>query len=278
MVTLFRVLGNLPLFILHGVGAIAGWITYLASPRYRRRLRENLAAAIPGSGAMLGAAIVEAGKAVLEVPAVWFRPATGVAAMMASVEGWDCVEAALERGKGIVFLTPHLGCFEITAQYYALSHPITVLYRPPRKRFLAPLLIAGRERPTLQLASADRSGVRLLLKALQRGEAVGMLPDQAPRIGEGAWADFFGRPAYTMTLAGRLAEATGAQVMLAFAERLPAGRGFRLHLAPGPMPGAEESFEKRMNRELEKLIRRHPSQYLWAYDRYKVPRGARQAP
>jgi KDO2-lipid IV(A) lauroyltransferase len=278
MVTLFRILGNLPLFILHGVGAIAGWITYLASPRYRRRLRENLAAAIPGSGAMLGAAIVEAGKAALEVPAVWFRPATAVAAMMTSVEGWDCVAAALERGKGIVFLTPHLGCFEITAQYYALNRPITVLYRPPRKRSLAPLLIAGRARPRLQLAPANRSGVRLLLKALRRGEAVGMLPDQAPRFGEGVWADFFGRPAYTMTLAGRLAEATGAQVILAFAERLPAGRGFRLHLAPGPMPGGEESFEKRMNRELENLIRRHPSQYLWAYDRYKVPRGARQAP
>jgi KDO2-lipid IV(A) lauroyltransferase len=278
MVTLFRALGNLPLFILHSIGAIAGWITYLASPRYRRRLRENLAAAIPGSGATLGAAIVEAGKTALELPAVWFRPATGVAAMMTGVEGWGRVEEALARGKGIVFLTPHLGCFEITAQYYALGHPITVLYRPPRKRSLAPLLIAGRVRPTLHLAPADRSGVRLLLKALRRGEAVGMLPDQAPRFGEGAWADFFGRPAYTMTLAGRLAEATGAQVILAFAERLSAGRGFRLHLAPGPMPGGAESFENRMNHELEKLIRRHPSQYLWAYDRYKVPKGARTAP
>jgi Kdo2-lipid IVA lauroyltransferase/acyltransferase len=278
MVTAFRALGRLPLFLLHAIGALAGWLTYLASPRYRRRLTENLAAAIPGSGPMLGAAIAEAGKAVLELPAVWFRPAAGVAKMMAGVEGWACVEAALARGKGVVFLTPHLGCFEITAQYYALHHPITVLYRPPRKRFLEPLLIAGRERPELRLASADTSGVRLLLKALRRGEAVGMLPDQAPRFGEGAWADFFGRPAYTMTLAGRLAGATGAQVIMAHAERLPAGRGFRLHLAPGPQPGAGEAFEKRMNAELETLIRRNPAQYLWAYDRYKAPRGAGPAP
>jgi KDO2-lipid IV(A) lauroyltransferase len=276
MVTLFRVLGNLPLIILHGVGAIAGWITYLASSRYRHRLRENLAAAIPGSGAMLGAAIVEAGRTMLELPAVWFRPASGVAAMTASVEGWDCVEAALERGRGIVILTPHLGCFEITAQCYALRHPITVLYRRPRKRFLEPLLIAGRARPTLHLAPADRSGVRLLLKALQRGEAVGMLPDQAPRFGEGVWADFFGRPAYTMTLAGRLAVSTGAQVVLVFAERLPAGRGFRVHFAPGPAAGGDESFERRMNRALEALILKHPAQYLWAYDRYKMPKGGRR--
>jgi KDO2-lipid IV(A) lauroyltransferase len=276
MVTLFRVLGNLPLIILHGVGAIAGWITYLASSRYRHRLRENLAAAIPGSGAMLGAAIVEAGRTMLELPAVWFRPASGVAAMTASIEGWDCVEAALGRGRGIVFLTPHLGCFEITAQCYALRHPITVLYRRPRKRFLEPLLIAGRARPTLHLAPADRSGVRLLLKALQRGEAVGMLPDQAPRFGEGVWADFFGKPAYTMTLAGRLAVSTGAQVVLVFAERLPAGRGFRVHFAPGPVAAGDESFERRMNRALETLILKHPAQYLWAYDRYKMPKGGRR--
>jgi KDO2-lipid IV(A) lauroyltransferase len=279
MVTAFRALGRLPLFLLHAIGALAGWLTYLASPRYRRRLTENLAAAIPGSGPMLGAAIAEAGKAVLELPAVWFRPAAGVAAMMAGVEGWACVEAALARGKGVVFLTPHLGCFEITAQYYAYrapaNAPLTVLYRPPKKKPLEPLMLAGRDRPNLRVASADLGGVRILLRALKHGEAIGILPDQAPGVGEGEWAEFFGRPAYTMTLAGRLAEASGAQVILAYAERLPQGRGYHLHLAPMPAPLAGELPSRTLNRALEGLIRLCPAQYVWGYNRYKAPAGAR---
>jgi len=277
-----RLLARLPLSVLHGLGALAGNVVYWMSPRYRRRLRENLGAAIPNASAhsnvLLPAAIAEAGKAMLETPAVWFKPPSWVNAMMVKIEDWGRIEALLARGKGIVFLTPHLGCFEITAQYYALHYPITVMFRPPRKEVLAPLMTAGRGRPNLIPVPANARGVRALLKALKRGEAIGMLPDQAPREGEGAWADFFGRPAYTMTLAGRLLRASGAPVVLAFAERLPRGEGYHLHLEEGPVPvesdASGETYETALNRALEKLIRQCPAQYLWAYDRYKIPKGA----
>lgn len=272
MLVLFRLLALLPLRVLHALGALGGWLVYWLSPRYRRRLRENLAAAFPNSPGLLPAAIVEAGKAAFEIPAIWFRPAT--AAMAVRVGDWSVVESVLARGKGILFLTPHLGCFEITAQYYALLHPLTILYRPPRKQILEPLMMAGRARPNLTPVPANVRGVRALLKALKRGEAIGMLPDQAPQAGEGAWADFFGRPAYTMTLAARLVRATGAPVMLAFAERLPHGEGFHIWFAEGPPLVEGVPYEAAMNRALEQLIRRCPAQYLWAYDRYKVPRGA----
>ncbi len=194
------------------------------------------------------------------------------------VTGWDLVEAALARRRGIVFLTPHLGCFEITAQYYAYrapaNAPLTVLYRPPRKKAVEPLMLAGRDRPNLRVASADLGGVRILLRALKHGEAIGILPDQAPGVGEGEWAEFFGRPAYTMTLAGRLAEASGAQVLLAYAERLPQGRGYHLQLSAMPQPLAGESPARALNRALEGLIRLCPAQYGWGYNRYKVPAGA----
>jgi KDO2-lipid IV(A) lauroyltransferase len=267
-------LALLPLRLLHALGALGGWLVYWLSPRYRRRLRENLAAAFPDSPELLPVAIAEAGKAAFETPAVWFRPASSTAAMAVKVDGWDVVEAVLARGKGILFLTPHLGCFEITAQYYALHHPLTILYRPPRKQILEPLMMAGRARPNLTPVPANVRGVRALLKALKRGEAIGMLPDQAPQAGEGAWADFFGRPAYTMTLAARLLSATGAPVMLAFAERLPRGAGFRLWLEEGPPFVEGVPYEAALNRALEQLIRRCPGQYLWGYDRYKVPRGS----
>jgi len=111
----------------------------------------------------------------------------------------------------------------------------------------------------------------MLYRALQKGEQVGLLPDQAPGAGEGVWADFFGRPAYTMTLVTRLQRATGAAVVIGFAERLKEGRGYRLHAEELPAAGLDEA---RLNRAIERLVRRCPEQYLWSYNRYKVPAGA----
>jgi KDO2-lipid IV(A) lauroyltransferase len=274
---LARLLAALPLSVLHRLGALVGRTVYLISPRYRHYLTANLRAAGFADPAVLRQAIEEAGKGLLELPAVWLRPHAMVAGWISQVSGWDLVEAALARRRGIIFLTPHLGCFEITAQYYAYrapdQAPISVLYRSPKKKIIEPLMLAGRERPNLRLASADLKGVRILLRALKNGEAIGILPDQAPGVGEGEWAEFFGRPAYTMTLAGRLAD-TGAAVVLAYAERLPRGLGYHLHLEPMPGPLAGESHARTLNRALEGLIRQCPAQYGWAYNRYKVPAGA----
>jgi KDO2-lipid IV(A) lauroyltransferase len=261
------------------LGALCGWIVYLLVPRYRRCLSINLRAAGFTENVLRRQAVAEAGKGLLELPAIWLRPHATVAAWVVQVTGWDLVEAALARRRGIIFLTPHLGCFEITAQYYAYrapAHaPLTALYRPPKKKAVEPLMLAGRDRPNLRLASADLKGVRVVLRALKQGESIGILPDQAPGVGEGEWAEFFGRPAYTMTLAGRLAEASGAQVILAYAERLPRGRGYHLHLAPMPAPLAGELPSRTLNRALEGLIRLCPAQYVWGYNRYKAPAGAR---
>lgn len=275
---LARLLARLPLSVLHRLGALCGRIVYLVSPRYRRSLSTNLRAAGFAQSALLRQAIAEAGKGLLELPAIWLRPHEMVAGWVVQVTGWQLVEAALARRRGIIFLTPHLGCFEITAQYYAYRAPalapLTALYRPPKMKAVEALMLAGRDRPNLHLASADLKGVRALLRALKRGEAIGILPDQAPGVGEGEWAEFFGRSAYTMTLAGRLAAGSGAQTILAYAERLPRGGGYHLHLAPMPAPLAGELPARTLNRALEGLIRLCPAQYGWGYNRYKVPAGA----
>jgi KDO2-lipid IV(A) lauroyltransferase len=278
MSLLFRLLGRLPLRLLHALGVLVGWLAWLASPTYRRHLQENLALAYPAAEGerIRSAVIAHAGRGVMELPHVWMRSQTEVVSMVTRVTGWDLVEQAWQRGEGILFLTPHLGCFEITAQYYASHAPITVLYRPPKQAWLKPLIETGRGGTNLHLAPADFSGVRLLLRALKRREAVGMLPDQVPGTGEGVWADFFGRPAYTMTLAARLTEASHATVIMAFAERLPGGAGFHLRLsAPQKeIAGLPADRVAAINRALEDLIRSCPQQYLWGYNRYKAPRGA----
>jgi KDO2-lipid IV(A) lauroyltransferase len=258
----FRLLAYLPLPLLHNLGALVGWLAYALSSAYRRHLRENMA--IAGVEAVCAAAVAEAGKTVFELPKLWLRPQEEVIARVVKVSGWELVEQAWQAGRGILFLTPHLGCFEITAQYYAAHQPMTVLYRRPKQTWLGPIIENGRG-INLKLAPADVSGVKRLLKALRAGEAVGMLPDQAPKAGEGEWVPFFGKPAYTMTLAARLAK-TGATVLFAYAERLHYGAGYHLKLFS---PQGDAVTPAAINDEIERLVRMCPEQYLWGYNRYK---------
>lgn len=274
MAWLLRLAAHLPLPLLHAFGAVLGWMVYLSSSRYRKYLGENLVLAGYRDPGIRRASIAEAGKGVAELPLLWLRHHGEVSAMVVEASGWESVVSALSAGRGAILLTPHLGCFEITAQYVARRYPITVLFSPPKLRRLEPLMRSGRDRALMKSVPPDMSGLRSMLRALHRGEAIGILPDQVPGVGEGEWEDFFGRPAYTMTLVGKLAHKTGAPVVIGFAERLPRGRGFRLHAEVLPAPEPGESFERRMNRAIEVLVRRCPAQYLWAYNRYKVPAGA----
>lgn len=224
-------------------------------------------------------AIAHAGRQSLELSRIWLRPLEEAAAQVVRISGWELVEAAMREGRGIIYLTPHLGCFEITAQYLSMHAPITALYRPPKQAWMQQLIESGRARKQLHLASADLAGVRTLLKALKKGEAVGILPDQTPKKGEGRWLDFFGKPAYTMTLAARLTE-SGATVIVMWGERLPDGAGYHFHLqAPSqPISGTTEERAQKITHEMERLIRQCPEQYLWGYNRYKRPRGVEAPP
>ncbi|HEX5338785.1 MAG TPA: lysophospholipid acyltransferase family protein [Gallionella sp.] len=280
--TIFRLLALLPLQVLHRLGELLGRLTDALSAQYAARTRENLRQANltqdeAGFQRTLSATIAESGKSLTELAWIWRRSYEEVLGKVRECRGLEHIAAAQARGKGLIFLTPHLGCFEISALYAAQRMPITVLYRPPKLRWLEGVMLAGRERGQAKLAKADVSGVRLLFKALKRGEAIGLLPDQVPSKGEGEWVDFFGRPAYTMTLVGRLAESSGATVLIAYSERLPHGQGYVIHVEPLSLDFSQP-VPRQINAALEQAIRACPAQYLWSYNRYKVPRGVSAPP
>jgi Kdo2-lipid IVA lauroyltransferase/acyltransferase len=275
LVTLFRLLSRLPLPLLHATGAALGRLVYAVSATYRSRLKENIARA--GYAQLAQAAAAEAGKNVLELPFVWFASQERLL-KVAVLEDWDLIERTMAEGKGVIFLTPHLGCFEVTAQLVATRTPITVLYRPPKKAVLKPLLEGARARNMLSLAPANLSGVRSLLKTLRRGGAVGLLPDQVPQQGEGVWADFFGKPAYTMTLPARLQQLSGAPVLVAYGLRVRGGFRVRIARLEGALDGSPHQQARAVNAAMERLIAHCPEQYLWSYNRYKVPAGVTPPP
>ncbi len=278
-----RLLGKLPLPALHRLGELVGRAAYRLSPRYAARLTDNLAASgLADDPAVLErlcrSCVRETGKGLFELLFIWFRPTETAVATIVEASGWHHAEAARAAGRGILFLTPHLGCFDVAALYAAVRIPITVLYRPPKLRWLDPIMRSGRERAHGRIAPTTLGGVRQLLRALRSGEAVGMLPDHVPGTGEGEWTTFFGRAAYTMTLAGRLQQSTGCVVLLAFARRLPDGRGFVLDITPLEDDLHGSGGPRRLNQAIEALVRTCPEQYLWSYNRYKTPAGAPPPP
>ena len=270
----FRFFSHWPLWALHLLGHAAGWLAWLLSPTYRRRFLDNAHQA-GLDWVRVAPAIGHAGAMSLELPRLWFGSPAPVV--------WADDQAAVQAytaGQGVLFLTPHLGCFEITAQalaerFSAQHGPLTVLYRPARRADLGEVMASARNRPGLEAVPTNLAGVRQMIKALRAGRAVGLLPDQVPPEGMGQWAPFFGKPAYTMTLAARLALQTGARVVVIWGERLPWGQGYRLHtssLGHELSPDLDVAVVQ-INQAMERLISRQPGQYLWGYARYKQPRS-----
>jgi KDO2-lipid IV(A) lauroyltransferase len=261
---------------------------YLLSPRYRARLLDNLRnSALAGDPedvrrfAHENAA--EIGKGATELAWALFRPAEVVALVRERV-GWEAVERLRAAARPIIFVTPHLGAYDVAGRYLWAHLPILAMYRPHKIFWIDQLLREGRNQGAApdgtNVAPATLAGVRMVLKHLRRGGCSVVLPDQVPGIGEGEWAEFFGKPAYTMTLLGRLQEASGAAIVFCYAERLAHGEGYRLHLEALAEPLPEERGEaaRRVNAAVEHLIRSCPTQYLWGYNRYKRPAGAPPPP
>jgi len=279
LLTLLRALARLPLPVLHTLGRALGRLVYLIPGRYRRRLRTNAARAGYTRRAFAWRAAGQTGAMIAETPRIWFDDTACLAQVQIAREDQHVIAAARASRRGIVYLTPHLGSFEVTARYLARTAPLTVMFRPPRSSLLAAVMTTARNASGVTAVPASLQGVRAFVRALQRGEAVGMLPDQVPRTGDGVWVPFFDRMAYTVTLPCRLAQQTHAIVILTAAERLPQGRGWRIHALRLPeLPATAAEQARLVNQAMETLIRRFPEQYLWGYHRYKTPRGAPPAP
>ncbi|MDO8441272.1 MAG: lysophospholipid acyltransferase family protein [Polaromonas sp.] len=291
MICLFRFFSRWPLRVLHALGAGLGWLVWAVSPRYRRQFQANVAqAGIAFETAR--PAIAEAGRFVAELPKLWMRPPAASCLDNVRIEGQAQASEAFARGKGVIFFGPHCGSFELGPQVLAeLYGPITAIYRPARKPWLARLEQVARSRPNLSVVPARLSGIRLMHKTLKANQAVALLTDQVPPEGLGVWAPFFGQPAYTMTLAARLALQSGAVLLPVSCERLPRGQGYFLKIWPpvaslqatgiaaadaGPRTGPMQSdilgTVTRINQAIEAIVLSQPGQYLWGYARYKTPR------
>lgn len=275
---LLRAFAVLPLPLAHAVGTVIGWGLCLIPNELRRISGINIPLCLPELAPpqqrrLLRASLMEAGKTMSEAGALWLWPAPRLLSLVKTVSGEQHLRAAIESGKGAILTVPHLGAWEMIGLYCSRHYPMTSLYRPPRLAEVNEVVRRGRERLGAKLVPVDAGGVRALYQTLGRGELVGMLPDQEPGAGNGAFAPLFGIQANTMVLLSRLAIKTGAAVIFGYAQRLPRGRGYHLHFLPAPPTINAQPLEASvtvMNQMVEKLIRQRPEQYQWGYKRFRT--------
>ncbi len=267
----------LPLPVAQGVGAVLGGLLSLFPNETRRVARRNIARCFPDWSSarrhrLLRQSLMQTGRTAAETGILWLRPLARVLPLIREVEGEDLLEQAIARGRGVIMLSPHLGSWEMAGLYLSAQWGITSMYRPPKLMAMNEMMLHGRERGGAHLVPTDASGVRALLRALRQGKMIGILPDQDPERDSGVFAPFFGHPANTMVLLPKLARKSGATVLFIYAERLPRGRGFRLHIRPAP-DGVDDADLGRaaasLNQGVEACVRELPAQYQWGYKRFK---------
>jgi Kdo2-lipid IVA lauroyltransferase/acyltransferase len=277
---LAHLLAHLPLGLLHRIGAGVGLLIASWPNKQRRNALINIALCFPeldrkAQRQLRTRNLREFGKTYLEIAYLWLRPAEEVLSLVRETRGSELLER--RNGKGLIVLSPHLGAWELAGLHLAAHGPTAIFYKP--QKYLDDLILASRARSGAELAPITAKGIRVLVQALERGDYVGILPDQEPKADKGAvFAPFFGIPAFTMLLVNRLARRTGAPVIFMFAERLEGKQGFRMHCIPAP-DGIDSDDDIKaataLNRGIEQCVSICPEQYVWPYKRFRRrPDGA----
>src|SRR5699024_1606278 len=253
-----------------------GWLMWRLGSRAAHHARVNIAVARPGTEAadrerLVRESMLQFGRSISEMAWIWGGGARRALTGVRDVRGLALFEAALASDKGLIIAAPHLGCWELLNYWLCDRTAMAILYRPPHLSALEPLLRKVRGDLAPEQVRAEGAGVRTLFRRLGRGGHVGILPDQKPRAGDGQIASFFGRDCLTGVLLPRLAARTGATVLYAFAERLPRGRGYRVHFLPAPEGIADADMVvacRALNRGVEQCVERAVAQYQWKYRRF----------
>lgn len=264
----------------HVIGASIGYLLWWLPNSPKRVSSINLRQAFPDltdaeHQALLKQSLLELGKTATELGVIWMWKPEKVLGLVQEVRGREYVTEAFDKGKGLIMLSPHIGCWEVMGMYLAQHYPMTALYRPPNVPSLETFMKQVRERNGSTLVPTDLSGVKKLRGALRRNEMIGILPDQDPGDSGGVYAPFYGHPARTMVLVSKLAAKADCEVLFSFAERLPKGQGYRLHILPALSEVAskdELEATTALNQGVEQTIATVPAaQYQWSYKRYKHP-------
>ncbi len=276
----FQALAWAPLALARRLASALAAAAYRLTPRWRRIGLRNLGIAFPDNSAaererILRGCYQNLGRVLLALARLP-RLHPGNVSRWIAYEGFEHYEKALSRGRGVVFLTAHLGCWELSSAAHALlGHPMLVMVRPLDNPLLDRFVDRRRSlfgNRTLQKQHAPRE----VLRALRANQAVGILADQNAAGDDGVFVDFFGLAASATKGVAQLAARAGAAVIPGFAFWDPAAERYVLKFY-APIEQSETGGREHdvlentrlFQAAIERAVREHPDQWLWIHRRWK---------
>jgi Kdo2-lipid IVA lauroyltransferase/acyltransferase len=281
---ILKSLSYLPLGTARLLGAAIGHCVYLSKGRSYRITLKNLRACFPQlspeqAQTLTRKSLIETAKTATEASIIWRNSWAWLQTKIVAVEGEDLLRAELAKGKGLIALAPHHGNWEVIAPYLASIAPLTAMYQPLNIPTIDKLILDGRSKCNINMAPTNRKGVHMLLKALQQGNIVGILPDQLPGKDAGAeFAQFFGQETLTMSLVHSLISRTHSRAVALFAKRVPGG--FKVIVLPADEAIYNEDAlisVRGLNASVENCVKLAPAQYQWEYNRFRLPQSHKLA-
>ncbi len=276
---MLHTIAAMPLGFAQAIGGGLGLLAFIGSKHYRTLFKQHYLSAATQNHfpVRIWSAARASGMLFSDSLWIWRNPSKALA--LTEISNWEVVDKAINEGHGLVMLTPHFGGFEIIPRVLAQHFPATIMYRPARQDWLNDVIEGGRAYPNMHFVPTNLQGVRQMTRALTRGEAIGILPDQVPSGGDGIWASFFGRPAYTTTLPARLANRHHTPVVMFTAKRKGLGQGWLMQARRLDAFSEDPSIScDQLNKAIEAAILIAPEQFIWAYNRFKHPLGAELPP
>jgi KDO2-lipid IV(A) lauroyltransferase len=271
-----KLLGLLPITLAGKIGRGVGHLAWWLAPGPRKVTLKNLALCFPDLSdservALAKESIIETIQTAFEFGPAWSQPPDRLLNQVTHADNEQILLQAQKQGKGVVFIVPHFGNWELANYYMSRKCSLLAMYKPAESPALNRLIYQSRSKNT-EMVPADRRGVLALYKALPKGKATGVLPDQEPEIKTGVWVPFFGIPALTPKLVSKLANDTDSVAIGFGCQRNKDGKGFHVFYEPVDADFYDKDIETSaaaMNRCVERIIMRDPSQYQWEYKRFK---------
>ena len=276
---MLHTIAAMPLGFAQVFGGALGLLAFVGSRRYRSLFKQHYLSAATQNHfpVRIWSAACASGMLFSDSLWIWRNPSKALS--LTEISNWKVVDKAIKEGHGLVMLTPHFGGFEVIPRVLAQHFPATILYRPARQNWLNDVIENGRAYPNMHFVPTNLQGVRQMTRALMRGEAIGILPDQVPSGGDGMWASFFRRTAYTTTLPARLANRHHTPVVMFTAKRKGLGQGWRMQASRLDAFSEDPSLScAELNKAIGAAILIAPEQFIWAYNRFKHPLGAEPPP
>jgi len=272
-----KVFSLLPFKLAQQLGAVAGWLLWITPNRSREVVRINLRHCMPEMPEdereqLVYQTLLDSGRSFAESACAWMWKPESSLSLVREVEGADLLHAALERGKGVVCITSHLGNWEVLNHWYCSQCSPVIFYRPPKQAAVDALLRRQRAQLGNKVAPSTREGIAMVMREVRRGGAVGIPADPEPALKSGVFVPFFAVAALTSKFVPNLLRGGEAKALFLHCLRLPHGQGFKVIVEEAPEALYSSDVAQAtasMSAVIECYVRRWPSQYMWSMKRFK---------